>query len=1002
MYSGRHLSQQVATGVGFPGGIRAWLPPGPIWENGYFWGSSILTTDSNHRIMKYRIILVTSLLFVTLKSTQAQELITTQNRPGAFPIDNGIQASSIWVDPQDFFVVRKAATLFSGDIRRVTGHRPVVRHRLPSSAGNLIIIGTLDSSSAIGELIRRGKIHPDGLRGKWEAYQIQVVSQPFPGIGKALVIVGSDRRGTAYGVFTLSRQMGVSPWYWWADVPVKKKKRVYVKAGTYYYGPPAVKYRGIFINDEAPALSGWVQEKFGGFNHQFYEKVFELLLRLRANYLWPAMWGSAFNNDDTLNPVMASKYAIVMGTSHQEPMNQATEHWRRQHAGAWNYQTNDSVLRDFWRKGIQNMDHRETVVTIGMRGDGDKPMSEKSNIALLERIVHDQRKIIAQVTGKPAAKTPQDWALYKEVQNYYDQGMRVPDDVTLLFSDDNWGNIRRLPALKDSARPGGFGIYYHFDYVGGPRNYKWINTNQISRVYEQMHLAYQYHARRIWIVNVGDIKPMEFPISFFMDYAFDADHWTPDRFRHYALQWATAQFGHRYAPEIAGILKKYTRYNSRRKPELLSPHTYSLAHYREAVRVVAQYDSICGEAKSIYAGLPAAYKPAFYQLVLFPVAASDNLNKLYVTIARNRLYATEGRASTNLMADSARTLFMKDSLLSHYYNKVLENGRWDHFMDQTHIGYTYWQQPPYNQMPAVRTITLPDKTQMGISVSGTQDWWPQSSHPASLPRFNSWQKNPYDITIFSRGSRPVSYTLRADKPWIQLSAHTGKTSTQAKIAVTIDWSKAPGDSARGTITVSGPGISDLRIAVTTFNPVLPAGTSGFIESDRYLSMEASHYTAATNTPSVHWQIIPGLGRTLSGVTTWPTTVPPSVPGPGSPCLQYRFYLFDMGQAQIKTYLSPTLDFLHQGGLRFGLSMDDEPPVVTHLQADSSRAAWSRSVSNNITISGATFHVHHPGWHTLKFWRIDPGVVLQKITINLGGVKASYLGPPESHLIKRKP
>src|SRR6185312_12898157 len=314
------------------------------------------------------------------------------------------------------------------------------------------------------------------------------------------------------------------------------------------------KYRGIFLNDEAPALSGWVHENFGNFNHLFYEKVFELLLRLKGNYLWPAMWGNAFNNDDTLNPVMANKYGIVMGTSHQEPMNQATEHWRHEHKGAWNYQTNDSVLRAFWKQGIENMDHRETIVTIGMRGDGDKPMTEGSNIALLEKIVAGQRKIIAEVTGKSASETPQDWALYKEVQDYYDKGMRVPDDVTLLFSDDNWGNLRRLPKLNATPRSGGYGIYYHFDYVGGPRNYKWIDTNQIERVWQQMRLADEYDADRLWIVNVGDIKPMEFPTSFFLDMAWNPKAMTLARMEAYPRDWAAEQFGPEHATMIGVIL----------------------------------------------------------------------------------------------------------------------------------------------------------------------------------------------------------------------------------------------------------------------------------------------------------------------------------------------------------------------------------------------------------------------------------------------------------------
>lgn len=927
----------------------------------------------------------------------AQNFISTQNEPGAFAVSSATQAATIYVDSGDYFLVHKAAELLQGDIQKVTGNKPGISNALPTS-GTALIIGSLDHSSLIRQLVKKNKIQVGKLQGKWESYQIQVVTKPFKGVDKALVIVGSDRRGTAYGVFTLSKQMGVSPWYWWADVPVKKKSAVFVKEGTYFFGPPAVKYRGFFINDEAPALSGWVHEKFGDFNHQFYEKVFELLLRLRANYLWPAMWGNAFNNDDTLNPVMADKYGIVMGTSHQEPMNQATEHWRHTQKGAWDYQTNDSTLRAFWKSGIKNMDHRETIVTMGMRGDGDKPMSEKSNIALLEKIVHDQREIITKVTGKPAAQTPQDWALYKEVQDYYDKGMRVPDDVTLLFSDDNWGNIRRLPALKDSLRAGGAGIYYHFDYVGGPRNYKWINTNQISRVYEQMHLAYAYHARRIWIVNVGDIKPMELPISFFMDYAFDANRWNDQRIGEYTRRWSSQQFGDKYAGQIAGILDQYTRFNSRRKPELLSPRTYSLDHYREAERVVDSYDDLAQKARRINKLLPDAYKPAYFQLVLFPVLASANLNDLYVTAAKNKLYASQGRAGTNLLADSVKALFIRDSLLSLEYNKGMENGRWDHFMDQTHIGYTYWQQPKYNNMPRVQYIRLPDSAEMGISIQGTDAWWPQSQQEAVLPPFNSYQQQNEYIDVFSRGKKHLSFQLKADKPWIKISQASGQTDTQTRIWISMDWKAVPWGKSDGTVTITGPGGTVVPVKIQTTHPLSPqeAQINGFIESGGYVSMEAPHYTRAINAGGMQWKLIPGLGRTLAGMTAWPVTAPRRSPGATSPCLEYRMYLFDTGMVQVNTYLSPTLDFKNSGGLCYGLSVDQYNPVVINMHKDQSQRAWSKEVSNNVNITGTRLHITNPGWHTLKFWCVDPGIVLQKLVVDFGGARSSYLGPPESY------
>jgi hypothetical protein len=629
---------------------------------------------------------------------QAQNFITEKNEAGAFPLS----IASLYVDEGDDWLVQKAASLLQSDMELVTGNKPAIVHQF-TNAKDLVIIGSIEHSAAIQQLVREHKLDVSSLQGKWEAFQLQVVAKPFKGIDRALVIMGTDKRGTAYGVFELSKQMGVSPWYWWADVPVKKKKAVFVRSGAYRYGSPSVKYRGIFINDEAPAFSGWAREKFGGVNHLVYEKMFELLLRLRGNYLWPAMWGNAFNDDDTLNPILADRWGIVMGTSHHEPMLRAQQEWKRYGKGLWDYDSNGQVLRDFWKKGIEHMGRHESIVTVGMRGDGDKPMTAGTATALLERIVADQRKIITDVTGKPAASTPQLWALYKEVQDYYDKGMRVPDDVTLLLCDDNWGNIRRLPKLTDAPRSGGYGLYYHFDYVGGPRNYKWINTNNIARTWEQLNLAYSYGVNQIWIVNVGDLKPMEFPISFFLEEAWDAKKWNTDNLRDYYTQWASEQFGNRYARSIGNILRAYSQYSSRRKPELLSPDTYS-DNYGEADRVVREYKTLLDSAQHINDLLPAEYKDAFFELVLHPVKALANLQQLYYAVARNRAAAAANSISANDWAARAKEFYLQDSLLSIQYNKELAGGKWSHMMDQTHIGYTYWQQPPSNRMPELKYV----------------------------------------------------------------------------------------------------------------------------------------------------------------------------------------------------------------------------------------------------------------------------------------------------------
>ena len=638
-----------------------------------------------------------ALLPVSLFALGQARYISMTAGPGSFAIAHDKSVAAVYVDPSDFPGVARAADDLRSDIARVTGMTPL---RALGAQGT-IIAGTIGKNAIIDRLIRERRIDVSEVAGKWESFLIQVVPHPQPGIDSALVIAGSDKRGTIYGIYDVSEQIGVSPWYFWADVPAVHRDALFVRPGRYVEGEPAVRYRGIFLNDEAPALTGWVKATYGNYNHEFYERVFELLLRLKANYLWPAMWNNAFNEDDPLNAKLADEYGIVMGTSHHEPMLRAQQEWKRHGTGPWDYTRNADVLRAFWEEGVRRNRNYESIITLGMRGDGDMPMSREANTALLERIVADQRKIIAAEVNPDVTKVPQDWALYKEVQEYYEKGMRVPDDVTLLWCDDNWGNIRRLPTPEERKRSGGAGIYYHFDYVGGPRNYKWIDTNPIPKVWEQMHLAEEYGANRIWIVNVGDLKPMEFPTEFFLSLARDPARWPKEKMGEFTELWAAREFGRAHAAEIADLVAKTLKYNGRRKPELLEPGTYSVIDYQEADRVVADYDAIVAKAEAIERELPAEARDAFFELVLHPAKANAIVTAMYVAATKNHLYAAQGRASANDMAAQTRRLFQADAELTDYFNHTLAHGKWDHMMDQTHIGYTYWQEPPKNTMPQV-------------------------------------------------------------------------------------------------------------------------------------------------------------------------------------------------------------------------------------------------------------------------------------------------------------
>lgn len=808
-------------------------------------------------------------------SVLAGEKFVSDTNDGFIWINKG-KALPILVDHLEYKGVLRAISNLQNDALAVTGAKPNIENEL--SGNRMLIIGSLENSNFIRQLIKNGKINKKELEGKHEKYIIQTIKKPFENIEEAVVIAGSDKRGTIYGIYELSSQMGVSPWYYWADVPVMKKKMICIKSGSYTDGEPAVKYRGIFLNDEAPALSGWAKMTFGGFNSKFYEKVFELILRLKGNFMWPAMWGNAFYDDDPLNGPLADEMGVVMGTSHHEPMGLAQQDWKRKGSGPWNYSTNSTVLQNFWKTGIERCRNWESVITVGMRGDGDEPMSENANINLLQNIVRDQRNIIEKVTGKKASATPQSWALYKEVQDYYDKGMRVPDDVTLMLCDDNWGNVRKLPGLEEKPRKGGYGMYYHFDYVGAPRNSKWLNVTQIQRTWEQMSMAYHYGVKQIWVVNVGDLKPMEYPITFFMDLAWNPSKYNENNLFEHTISFCEQQFGEKYAKEAARLIDCYTKFNRRVTPEMLNDKTYSLCNYNEWEKVKEEYNALCEDALKLYYLMPNEKKDCFDQLVLFPIQACSNLYDMYYALAKNKEAAAEKKPETNFWAQKVKEYFERDSILTGHYNNIMSNGKWKHMMDQSHIGYKSWNDPRFNIKPEVETI---------------------------------------------------------------------QEAVAAKKA------------------------------------------SIFIEKDGYISIEAEHFNRSLE-DNAKWIIIPNMGRTLSGVTTMPAT---SAPGKDM-YLEYDFTTDKSGDIPIIIRFSPTLNFNANKGLSFAASLDNGPEQIINLNGNykGELGEWQ---AEYIITSKVILRCDKKEKHTLRYRPLNPALVIQKIMIDFGGLKDSFLGAPES-------
>ncbi len=633
--------------------------------------------------MKTRTIINILLIAACTNAAYATDFVTFK-RHSLSDIELTRTSDTITYDPLDWKGVKMAVENLRHDLKAVTG-----------SANAPVVVGTIGKS----KLAKKYKQQSKELLGKWEQYLI------FTDKGK-LVILGSDKRGTIYGIYELSRQIGVSPWYWMADAPIQKHEQIFAKSGIYTDGEPKVKYRGIFINDEWPSFGTWCNNQFGGINSKAYARIFELMLRLKANYFWPAMWDSRFNEDDPLSPQLADDMGIVMGTSHHEPMMRAHKEYvyRKDSIGAWDYATNKANLDRFFEEGLERNKAYDNLITIGMRGDGDVAMgngNDEDNMKTLKDVVDGQREIIERVYKKPASEVPQLWAIFTEVQRYYDAGFTVPDDVTLLFCDNNWGYIRRTGPEKERTRKGGMGMYYHIDMNGGPWNDRWVNTTTAAKIREQLNLAYQTGIDRIWIINVGDLKPKEMPIDFIMHYAWNPDDYPADKMDQYMVDWARSIFGGEYAREIADIVTEYSNMNLERKPEVQRVGIYSV-ETGEAQRMFNRWDELEKRTLSLSKKMPAEMQDAFYQLVEYPAVASAGVAKIY-------LAATLGDSIT------MQTLFERDKQMTDKYNKVIAGGKWDGMMLDKHIGYRMWSMPNENTLPQVAKPS--DKT--GITASET-------------------------------------------------------------------------------------------------------------------------------------------------------------------------------------------------------------------------------------------------------------------------------------------
>ena len=861
--------------------------------------------------------------------------------------------------------------VFAADVEAVTGRRPQVTSAT-GETGPAVIVGTVGGSALIRRLSEAGKIDTAPLEGAWERYLIQTVANPLPGIRKALVIAGSDRRGAAYGLFTLSELIGVSPWYWWADVPVKKHAALHVDAPPTYSQTPSVRYRGIFLNDEDWGLTPWASQTFeperGNIGPRTYAKVCELLLRLKANYLAPAMHpvSTSFNQIPE-NKLVADTFAIVMGSTHCEPLllNTASE-WDTKTMGPWNYDKNKEGINRVLTQRVRENSPYENVYTLALRGlhDGAMsttlPMHEK--VRMLQQALLDQRRILAENIDRPVETVPQAFTPYKEVLEIYSNGLELPDDITIVWPDDNYGYMKRLSGVREQRRTGRSGVYYHVSYLGVPHSYLWFSTTPPSLMYEELRKAYDTTADRLWLVNCGDLKGSEMQVSLFLDMAWDIGRFTADNVVSYPARWLAGIFGEAYYDRLEAMTREHLRLAFPRKPEYmgwgyhwnrfdhnceqLTDTDFSFTNYDEAQRRLEAYRQLGARAEALLHEIGDEARPAFYQLVYYPLRGAELMNRMTLGGQRNRWYARQGRAATNAVRDEVQRCYDSLQVITRGYNSLL-GGKWNHMMS---MRQNYDGVSAYFNLPHLATHDAAGAPRLALQVAGEDVTGARAFH--ALPAFDNYLRRTYPVEIYNRGGGTLAWTAHASEPWVVLSKSAGKTADEERITVGIDWEKAPSGNAVPAQIVFRAGEQSEKVLVSLFNPTAPsrAELRGiYVENNGCVSI-----------PDVYTYVLP----------TFPLHADRD---------------FRIGEnTNTDTKYSVQID---DGALA--------TPSSSHVEYSQ---VWFESVLRNCAVNKSTLHIDKPGRHTLRIRVGDPGIVLQKIVLDFGGMKRSYLGP-QSTLIE---
>lgn len=958
-------------------------------------------------------------------------------------ISKNMKAVSVCVEEEAFPGVKRIAAKVATDLKEVTGKE--IEVTTPDKAKECrIIAATVGKSAILDSLKAKGCEKISAIEGKWEVYSY-ILLDATDEEPETLVVAGSDKRGTIYGLFHLSEIAGVSPWVWFADVkPAHRDFIEITEKDCITSKEPSVKYRGFFINDEWPAFGNWTFRHFGGFTTEMYEHVFELLLRLKGNYLWPAMWTSNFSLDGPglTNAELADEMGIVMSNSHHEPCLRHSEEWDiikgedTPYGTAWNFDKNKEGLTNYWRGGLQRNGKFENIITMGMRGERDSEVlgttaTLKDNIDYLKEVIVTQNRLIKETISDDLSKTRRMLAIYKEVEKYFHgdettEGLKTwdgLDGITCMLCEDNFGNLRTLPEKEQRDRDGGWGMYYHFDYHGDPISYEWVCSTHISRTCDQMSQAYEYGIKEIWIVNVGDLKPQELPLSYFLDMAYDIDKWghnNPNAVSEYLDLWVAKQFPALSADAdvIKQLLDGYTKLNSVRKPEALGTDTYHPTNYGESDAVLAMAKELEEKAEGMLAKVKGtADYDAFYQLVYFPVVASMTVIRLQLLGGKNELLAKQGAVSANAIADEMKLLIEKDRTLEDEYHAI-NGGKWDGLMLSEHIGFRNWNDEECCY-PVRMYVEPANKPRMIVSAGNSSratmggDW---TGKKQMLTAFLDPKVKESFITVRNGANDAFDAEIICEAKWIKVESEKFKVKTDKVIKLTVDRAEVAKAAANGyasaVITVKTSfAHADIEVLATvstdeTLLPVLPEEVikaannpyaKAILKNELGIAFDMTDAKNITKGSAGEYRLLPGFGKYGSAVKAFPVDIT-FKPGVDAPSAEFEFTMENAGDVEITFITAPDNPPVKGNPMNIGYSLNGGDIL---LQANVLPGYEGGERVCSQWFFGALDQQHtatvimqaKQGKNVLKIYAADADVVLERILVRQAGTQWAdgYIG-----------